>query len=224
VENTRRKFLAQGAGALGLLFLDSLTPQLIAQASQHARAAAASDQNTLRFLTAQEAADFDAFAAQIIPSTDGTPGAHEAGVVYFADYVLATINPEQQKDFRGALAALRSAAIAAQPGVASFASLPPDKQIAVMKAMEKPPSSSETNNGMAAEAGASTGTVGETGGPNKEAEAFGNLRAVVLTGMFSDPSLHGNRLQIGWKLIGFDDQAYWAPPFGYYDAHSEEKA
>jgi hypothetical protein len=222
VENTRRKFLAQGAGALGLLFLDSLTPQLIAQASQHARtAAAATDQNTLRFLTAQEAADFDAFATQIIPSTDGTPGAHEAGVVYFADYVLTAINPEQQQDFRGALAALRQAAKAVQPGVASFAALPPDKQVAVMKAMEKP---AEGKNGVAAEAGAGNGTVGETGGPNKAAEAFGNLRAVVLTGMFSDPSLHGNRAKIGWKLIGFDDQAYWAPPFGYYDAHGEEKA
>ena len=30
--------------------------------------------------------------------------------------------------------------------------------------------------------------------------------------------------KIGWNLIGFDDQAYWAPPFGYYDAHPEEKA
>ena len=214
MEHTRRSFLSQSLGALGLLFIDSLTPQLIAQATQHAREASAAGTRPFVFLTQQEAADFDAFAAQIVPSTDGTPGAHEAGVVYFADYVLSAINPEQQRDFRAALAALRQAAIAAQPGASSFSALSVDKQIAVMKAMEKPPSSSNSNNSVAAEAGA--------GG--KEAEAFGALRTVVLMGMFSDPSLHGNRLNIGWNLIGFNDQSYWAPPFGYYDAHPEEKA
>jgi gluconate 2-dehydrogenase gamma chain len=210
LENTRRKFLAQSAGALGLLFLDSLTPQLMAQASEHAHTATSAAQ-AFTFLTQQEAANFDAFAAQIIPSDDGTPGAREAGVVYFADYVLTAITPEQQQDFRGALTALHAAALKAQPGATSFAALPPEQQIAVMKAMDKP---ATVGNSIAAEAGA--------GG--KEAEAFGGLRAMVLTGTFCDPSLHGNRFKIGWNLIGFDDRAYWAPPFGYYDAHAEEKA
>ncbi len=213
MEKTRRTFLAQSAGALGLLFLDSLTPKLIAQANEHARTATAVGAKEFKFLTPQEAADFDAFAGQIIP-TDETPGAREAGVVYFADYVLAVLNPEQQEDFRGALTALRAAAVKAQPRAASFASLPAEDQIAVMKAMEKPPGSADANNGLAAEMG--------TGG--KDAAAFGSLRGMVLVGTFSDPSLHGNRDKIGWKLIGFDDQAYWAPPFGYYDAHAEEKA
>ena len=210
MENTRRKFLAQSAAALGILFLDSLTPQLIAQATQHAKTALAHSPKGFQFLTAREAADFDAFATQIIPSTDGTPGAHEAGVLYFADYVLSAINPEQQKNFRGALAALHEATQKSQPGATSFASLPVEKQITVMKAMEKPPSS---GNSIAAESG--------LGGA---AEAFGGLRMMVLMGTFSDPSLHGNRSKIGWNLIGFNDQAYWAPPFGYYDAHAEEKA
>jgi len=207
LESTRRTFLAQSAGALGLLFLDSLTPQLIAQATQHARAAASGDPRAFRFLTQPEAADFDAFAARIIPSDDGTPGAREAGAVYFADYVLSAINPEQQQDFRGALKVLSQAATQAQPG-ASFASLPVEKQIAVMKSMDKQPTAGEANN--------SAG--------NKEAEAFGGLRTMVLMGTFSDPSLHGNRSKIGWNLIGYNDQAYWAPPFGYYDVHAEEKA
>ena len=207
MESTRRTFLAQSAGALGLLFLDSLTPQLIAQATQHARAAASGDPRAFRFLTQPEAADFDAFAARIIPSDDGTPGAREAGAVYFADYVLSAINPEQRQDFRGALKVLSQAATQAQPG-ASFASLPVEKQIAVMKSMDKQPTAGEANN--------SAG--------NKEAEAFGGLRTMVLMGTFSDPSLHGNRSKIGWNLIGYNDQAYWAPPFGYYDAHAEEKA
>jgi hypothetical protein len=212
LEHSRRKFLAQSAGALGLLFLDSLTTPLIAQAKQHAREANSTEAQSFKFLTPKEAADFDAFAAQIIPSADGAPGAREAGAVYFADYVLTAINPEQQQDFRGALAALHAATIKAQPGATSFAALPMEQQLAVMKAMEKP--ATEAVNGLAASSG--------LGG--KDAEAFGGLRAMVLMGTFCDPSLHGNRLNIGWSLIGFDDQSYWAPPFGYYDAHQEEKA
>lgn len=213
MESTRRKFLSQSAGALGLLFLDSLTPQLIAQATQHARAAASAGTHTFKFLTQQEAADLDAFAAQIIPSSDGTPGAREAGAVYFADYVLSTINSEQQPDFRSALKELHLAAAKVQPG-APFASLPIEKQLAVMKAMDKQPDSGDANSSVAA----------ETGAGNKAAEAFSGLRTVVLMGTFCDPSLQGNRLKIGWNLIGFNDQAYWAPPFGYYDAHAEDKA
>lgn len=214
MEHTRRSFLAQSAGALGLLFLDSLTPQLVAQAAQHAREATSAGTQSFKFLSSQEAADFDAFAAQIIPSSDGTPGAREAGAVYFADYVLTVLNPEQQKDFRAALAGLHAATLKAEPTVASFAALPSEKQIAVIKALEKPPSGAAAANGIAAESGA--------GG--KDAEAFAGLRAMVLMGTFCDPSLHGNREKIGWNLIGFNDQSYWAPPFGYYDAHGEEKA
>jgi len=212
LDSTRRAFLAQSAGALGILFLDSLTPQLLAQAHEHARAATSTNgAQGFRFLTKQEASDFEAFSAQIIPA-DETPGAREAGAVYFADYVLSTINQEQQQDFRSALALLRVASAEAQPGASSFAALPVDKQIAVMKAMEKP----TEGNAPAAKAAQAEAA--------KRAEAFGLLRATVLVGTFSDPSLHGNRDQIGWKLIGFDDQAYWAPPFGYYDAHAEDQA
>jgi len=215
LESTRRTFLLRSSGALGVLLFDLLTPELLAQAHRHAANSTATGSQTFRFLTPQEAADFDAFAAQVIP-TDETPGAHQAGAVYFADYVLSAINPEQQQDFRNALAMLRMAASEAQPGVSSFAALPVERQIAAMKAMEKPPAADSAN--------ASNSIAAETGVGAKDAQAFGMLRMVALMGTFCDPSLHGNRLKIGWKLIGFDDQAYWAPPFGYYDANAEEKA
>jgi hypothetical protein len=215
LDTTRRTFLSQGAGALGVLFLSSLTPDLIAQAHKYAKANSNAAPQALKFLTAQEGADFDAFAAQIIPS-DGTPGAHEAGAVYFADYVLSSINPEQQADFRNALAVLRMAAAQAQPGVASFSALPVETQVAVMKRLEKPPEKNSVE--------ASTNLGSRETVSTKGTEAFGALRFVVLAGTFSDPSLGGNKSQVGWKLLGFDDQAYWAPPFGYYDAHAEEKA
>jgi hypothetical protein len=49
---------------------------------------------------------------------------------------------------------------------------------------------------------------------------FGMLYMLVLWGMFSDPKYGGNRGGEGWKLIGFDKQHAWQPPFGYYDAQA----
>ena len=57
----------------------------------HAASQAARDAKT-SFLSAAEAADVEAVAAQIIP-TDDTPGAREAGVVYFIDRALARSSP-----------------------------------------------------------------------------------------------------------------------------------
>src|SRR5438270_6990 len=48
---TRRTFLAQAAASLGVAYLGSLTPELIAQAHQHAKAAPANLDGKLRFFT-----------------------------------------------------------------------------------------------------------------------------------------------------------------------------
>ena len=207
--HSRRRFLGQTASSLGLLFVSALTPDLLQQAHAYSQSARKDNDHQFRFLTAQEAADFEAFAAQIIP-TDDTPGAREAGVVYFADYVLDGISKDQQKGFRQALASLQEATAETVPGTISFAALTPEQQVTVMKNMEK--------------AQASGGDARLNQRRANRPEAFGLLRATVLTGCFCDPSLGGNKNKVGWKLIGFDDQAYWAPPFGYYDAHSEDKA
>ncbi len=36
--------------------------------------------------------------------------------------------------------------------------------------------------------------------------------------MFSSPKYGGNLNGIGWKMIGFDDEHVFTPPFGHYDA------
>jgi len=190
IDQTRRLFLGQAGASLGLLWLGSLTPDLLAQAHNHAQAAAQSGRKTYRFFTPQQAADFDAFSAQIIP-TDETPGAREANVVHFADYVLSGIDKDQQSDVTKALDALHEQATKTVPGAVSFAALTSAQQIEAMKAMEK-------------------------------TDAFGTLRGFVLTGFFSDPSMGGNQDKVGWKLIGFEDQFLYKPPFGYYDAHYDE--
>jgi gluconate 2-dehydrogenase gamma chain len=46
---------------------------------------------------------------------------------------------------------------------------------------------------------------------------FDQARLLTLCGLFSSPVYGGNRDQIGWKLLGFEDQHIFEPPFGYYD-------
>lgn len=136
---TRRSFLLQAGGSLGILWLSSLTPELIAQAHAHVRTAAqAINTGSLRFFTPQQAADFDAFSAQIIP-TDDTPGAREANVVGFADFALSEIQLDKKVDFANALKALGTQAAKTAPGTTSFAALTSAQQIDAMKAMEKTP-------------------------------------------------------------------------------------
>ena len=46
---------------------------------------------------------------------------------------------------------------------------------------------------------------------------FDQARLLTVCGMFSSPAYGGNRDGIGWKLLGFEDQHLFEPPFGYYD-------
>jgi hypothetical protein len=47
---------------------------------------------------------------------------------------------------------------------------------------------------------------------------FETQRTLTLLGMFTSPKYGGNYRGSGWKLLGFEDQHVFAPPFGYYDA------
>jgi gluconate 2-dehydrogenase gamma chain len=194
LDSTRRTFLAQASASLGLLYLSALTPEILAQAHEHAKTAPRDlDGQLFRFFTPQLAADYEAFASQIIP-TDETPGAKEANVVRFVDFALSEIEPQNKQDFVKALDALHGQARKTAPQATSFAVLTSLQQVEAMKAIEK------------------TGD-------------FGMLRSYVLIGFFSNPADGGNKNEIGWKLIGFSDNFYYAPPFGYYDAQAmKEKA
>ena len=138
LDQTRRFFLTQAGASLGMLWLSSLTPDLLAQAHAHAKATPPSPTGALRFFAPGEAADFDAFSSQIIP-TDDTPGAREANVVHCVDYLLSALDQDQQTPFRNALKKLNEQATAAAPGAKPFAALTSAQQIGVMKGMEKSP-------------------------------------------------------------------------------------
>jgi hypothetical protein len=47
-------------------------------------------------------------------------------------------------------------------------------------------------------------------------------RQLTMCGMFTNPPYGGNRDKLGWKLIGFEDQHVFEPPFGYYDTPGNE--
>lgn len=50
---------------------------------------------------------------------------------------------------------------------------------------------------------------------------FELLRTHTVLGFLGNPSYGGNREQVGWHAIGFEDRMSYQPPFGYYDAHIE---
>jgi len=47
---------------------------------------------------------------------------------------------------------------------------------------------------------------------------FDITRMLTVLGMFTSPKYGGNFQGAGWKLMGFEDQHAFTPPFGYYDA------
>lgn len=52
----------------------------------------------------------------------------------------------------------------------------------------------------------------------EKTEFFELARTMTILGMFSNPEYGGNYNQVGWKLLGFEDQFHYKSPFGYYDA------
>ena len=84
---SRRSFLIRSTSGLSSVWIVSNWPGILAAAA-HAQQAAG-QRVTFDFFTQEQAADIDAMASQIIP-TDDSPGAHEAGCVYFIDRGLTT--------------------------------------------------------------------------------------------------------------------------------------
>jgi gluconate 2-dehydrogenase gamma chain len=92
----------------------------------------------ISLLSPAEAADIEAVASQIIP-TDASPGAREAGVVYFIDRSLATFFSRLAGDYRAQLAAFQATFRERHPSAASFASLTSERQIEYLREVEQTP-------------------------------------------------------------------------------------
>ena len=107
---------------------------ILALAAQVAEA-----QNTplhLEFLEPSVAPEIEALTSQIIPSND-TPGAREAGVIYFIDRALATFEAGQRDAYRKGMDQVQHTRRKLYPASSTIASLTADQQIALLRAIEK---------------------------------------------------------------------------------------
>ncbi len=124
---SRRRLLGSSAAA----WMTANWPGIVA-AGQHAHQAAASGAAPrLEFFTAQQAAEVEAIAAQIIP-TDDTPGAREAGVIYFIDRALARFDVRRRQTYLDGLRDLKT-----RCGGGKFSELPAQNQIELLQTIEK---------------------------------------------------------------------------------------
>lgn len=57
----------------------------------------------------------------------------------------------------------------------------------------------------------------------EDTEFFSSVHFLTVAGTFANPSYGGNRDEIGWKLLGFENRPAFRPPFGYYDARYKER-
>src|SRR5262245_12275591 len=100
---SRRDFVAT-IGSVGAVWLLSDFAQR-SEAIAHAAHQVTQAQPTLQFLTREQATEVEAFTSRLVPSDD-TPGAREAGVVYFIDRGLVTWAKDSQKEVLDGLAKL----------------------------------------------------------------------------------------------------------------------
>tara|TARA_B110000914_G_scaffold47634_1_gene40579 strand:- start:842 stop:1423 length:582 start_codon:yes stop_codon:yes gene_type:complete len=129
---SRRAFLnAGGDAAKGSCII--LTMPMILTACGQANDARTSN-NDFQLLSEEEVLEYSAISARIIPS-NGTPGATEAGVIYFIDSVVADNREVEHQILKDGLATLQSEG-AAQFGVASFYLLKDEQQDQLLRQIE----------------------------------------------------------------------------------------
>lgn len=135
-DKARRAFLKSAGALSGAACLRLLAPAAaaITQAACNARDTG----KAFAVLGNDEAADFAAIAARIIPSTD-TPGAAEAGVIHFIDRAFAAEMSGQLAFARGQLDEFNAALNESGVGDVRFAQLDEHAQDAFLEARESTP-------------------------------------------------------------------------------------
>lgn len=143
---SRREFVT-GMTALGAVWIaaacsprDSSAPATAAtsgNAMSGMTESPAPPQKLMHF-TPAEAAEVEAFAMRILPSDD-SPGAKEAGVLYFIDNTLVGYAKEQAPLFASGLTDLAKSVSTKHGASAKFSTLTPAQQDEILKSIEKTP-------------------------------------------------------------------------------------
>jgi gluconate 2-dehydrogenase gamma chain len=200
-ELSRRRFLSQAGIGVSAAWVSAHWPEMVAAAAHAHQAVQSGTAYKFEFFTPSEATEIDALSARIIPSDD-TPGAREAGVLYFIDRALVTFASGDQQKYRDGLPELQSRVREKFPGVEKFSAATVEQQDELLHAIEpiqdeKAPPRRRVN---------SVQTFLEA------------LRVQTISGFLIDPEAGlGNRGGVGWKLIGREPEHSFQPPFGYYD-------
>ena len=205
-ELDRRRFLSRTLAAAGATWATANWPAVLAAAEHAHKAAAAPESQKLEFLTAAEAKEVEAISACIIPS-DGTPGAREAGVVYFIDRALVTFSADEQKTYREGLPEMQKRLQHLFPTATVFSVATHEQQIAVLESLDEAGSKAPPRR---PRANFIAGTA---------TQFFETIRAHTLAGFLIDPESdrRGNRGAVGWTVIGRMPGHVFQSPFGYYD-------
>lgn len=131
---SRRNFLQGSAAGASLARVGWPAVLAAAQAACSAREESAA----FTTLTPAEAREIEAFAARILPTTD-TPGAREAGVVYFFDNILGSHMSAMLPGLRGTLQAFQAGIAERFPGAEAFSDLDEADQDAWIAENEQAP-------------------------------------------------------------------------------------
>lgn len=201
---SRRTFLTRSAAGLSAAWI-ATNWHAIVSASEHAHAVALAPlPEKFSFFTPEEAVQVEAMASRIIPS-DETPGAREAGAVYFIDRALVTFAVDSQGVYREGLPKLQEHTRELFPGVKKFSAATPEQQDAVLESLDE-------------QSGPHAG--GRPNRPRVHAQSlFEAIRFHTIAAFLIDPDSDrlGNRGGVGWKLIGRENSHSFQPPFGFYD-------
>jgi Gluconate 2-dehydrogenase subunit 3 len=203
VDTSRRHFLAQGLAGFSAAWVSTHWPALVSAAGHAHAQAKSSTPPKFEFFTPEEAAEVIAISSRIIPTTD-TPGAHEAGVVFFIDRALVTFAKENQTAYRDGLPSLQARVRELFPGADKFSVATPEQQDKILESLDEQ-SARKGRNPFRPLAGAKS--------------FFETIRVDTIMGFLIDPDSDkkGNRDAVGWKVIGRDPAHLFQPPFGYYD-------
>lgn len=204
-EFDRRQFLSRSLSALGATFTAAHWPAVLAAAEHAHKAAASPDSQKFEFFTPAEAKEVEALSSCIIPS-DGTPGAREAGVVYFIDRALVTFSSDDQKTYRENLPGVQARLKELFPEATLFSAATAEQQQAVLESLDEAAAHNPS--------GRRPFRAGSGAQP-----LFEVLRAHTIAGFLIDPESDrkGNRGGVGWTVIGRLPDHGFQPPFGYYD-------
>jgi gluconate 2-dehydrogenase gamma chain len=200
--HSRRRFLFNSLSSLSATWVATHWPAAL-RAAQHAHNSARSaTPPKFDYFSPDLAAEVDAIVARIIP-TDETPGAREAGVVYFIDRALQTFARDFQKVYAEGMAEVQSKVREMFPGVEKFSLATAEQQDQVLASLEN--KAAPTDRPFASRPSA----------PN----FFESLRQHTIAGFLIDPDSdrHGNHDGVGWRVIGRDREHTFHPPFGDYD-------